>query len=157
MYADDLCLCGSSEDGLQRVMDEIASCITEIERKLENKVDLVDVVALINEKSEKDKANQDKEKIVEDQLKEKQIIDLVKQVETKSVADIVRKQLQDSNISEQNVSKLVNDKIDEIDKHITDKQSREKNVIIFRMEEPNTNLIKERQAKDLEALNEMIE
>ena len=62
MYADDLCLCASSEDGLQRVMDEIASCITEIERKLENKVDLVDVVALINEKSEKDKANQDKEK-----------------------------------------------------------------------------------------------
>ena len=157
MYADDLCLCASSEDGLQRVMDEIASCITEIERKLENKVDLGDVVALINEKSEKDKANQDKEKIVEDQLKEKQIIYLVKQVETKSVADIVRKQLQDSNISEQNVSKLVDDKIDEIDKHITGRQSLEKNVIIFKMEEPNTNLIKERQAKDLEALNEMIE
>ena len=112
------------------------------------------MVALINEKSEKDKANQDKEKIVEDQLKEKQIIDLVKQVETKSVADIVRKQLQDSNISEQNVSKLVDDKIY---KHITDRQSREKSVIIFRMEKPNTNLIKERQAKDLEALNEMIE
>ena len=131
--------------------------LEEIERKLENKVDLGDVVALINKKSEKDKANQDKEKIVEDQLKEKQIIDLVKQVETKSVADIVRKQLQDSNISEQNVSKLVDDKINEIDKHITDRQSREKNVIIFRMEKPNTNLIKERQAKDLEALNEMIE
>ena len=29
MYADDLCLCASSENGLQRVMDEIASCITE--------------------------------------------------------------------------------------------------------------------------------
>ena len=63
---------------------------------------------------------------MEDQLKEKQIIDLVKQVETKSVAYIVRKQLQDSNISEQNVTKLVDDKIDEIDKHITDRQSREK-------------------------------
>ena len=46
----------------------------------------------------------------------------------------------------------------EIDKHmITDRQSLEKNVIIFKMEGPNTNLIKERQAKDLEALNEMIE
>ena len=32
-----------------------------------------------------------------------------------------------------------------------------KAVIIFRMEEPNTNLMNERQAKDLEALNEMIE
>ena len=131
--------------------------LDEIERKLEGKVELGDVVALINEKSEKDKANHDKEKIVEDQLKEKQIIDLVKQVETKSVADIVRKQLQESNISEQNVNKLVDNKIDEIDKHITDRQSRERNVIIFRMEEPNTNLIKERQAKDLETLNEMIE
>ena len=59
--------------------------------------------------------------------------------------------------SEQNVNKLVDNKIDEIDKHITDRQSRERNVIIFRMEEPNTNLIKERQAKDLETLNEMIE
>ena len=34
MYADDLCLCASSEDGLQRVMDEIASCITEYGMKL---------------------------------------------------------------------------------------------------------------------------
>ena len=51
----------------------------------------------------------------------------------------------------------MDDKIDEIDKHITDRQSWEKNVIIFRMEEPNTNLIKERQAKDLETLNGMIE
>ena len=124
--------------------------LDEIEKKLEGKVEIGDVVALINEKSEKDKANHDK-KIVEDQLKEKQIIDLVKQVETKSVADIVRKQLQESNISEQNVNKLVDDK------HITDRQSRERNVISFRMEEPNTNLIKERQAKDLETLNEMIE
>ena len=51
---------------------------------------------------------------------------------------------------------FVDDKIDEIDKHITGRQSRERNVIIFRMEEPNINLIKERQAKDLETLNEMI-
>ena len=34
MYADDLCLCASSEDGLQRVMDEIASCIAEYGMKL---------------------------------------------------------------------------------------------------------------------------
>ena len=87
--------------------------LDEIERKLEDKVEFGDVVALINEKSEKDK-----EKIVEDQLKEKQIIDLVKQVQTKSVPDIVRKRLQESNISEQNVNKLVDHKIDEIDKHI---------------------------------------
>ena len=51
------------------------------------------------------------------------------------------------------IIKLVDNKIDEIDKHITDRQSRERNVIIFRIEEPNTNLIKERQAKDLETLN----
>ena len=37
------------------------------------------------------------------------------------------------------------------------RQSRERNVIIFRMDEPNTTLIKERQAKDLETLKEMIE
>ena len=92
-----------------------------------------------------------------EQLKEKQIIDLVKQVETKSVTDIVKKHLQESSISEQNVNKLVDEKIEEIDKQITDRQSRERNVIIFRMDEPNTNLIKERQAKDLETLKEMIE
>ena len=91
-----------------------------------------------------------------EQLKEKQIIDLVKQVETKSVTDIVKKHLQESSISEQNVNKLVDEKIEEIDKQITDRQSRERNVIIFRMDEPNTNLIKERQAKDLETLKEMI-
>ena len=34
IYADDLCLCTSSEDGLQRVIDEIASCITEYGMKL---------------------------------------------------------------------------------------------------------------------------
>ena len=34
MYAVDLCLCASSEDGLQRVMDEIASCIAEDGMKL---------------------------------------------------------------------------------------------------------------------------
>ena len=34
MYADDLCLCASSEDGLQRVMDEIANCIAEYGMKL---------------------------------------------------------------------------------------------------------------------------
>ena len=92
-----------------------------------------------------------------EQLKKKQIIDLVKQVETKSVTDIVKKHLQESSISEQNVNKLVDEKIEEIDKQITDRQSRERNVIIFRMDEPNTNLIKERQAKDLETLKEMIE
>ena len=51
----------------------------------------------------------------------------------------------------------MDNKIDEIDKHVTDRQSRERNVIIFRMVEPNTNLIKERLAKDLETLNEMRE
>ena len=81
----------------------------------------------------------------------------MKQVETKSVTDIVKKHLQESSISEQNVNKLVDEKIEEIDKQITDRQSRERNVIIFRMDEPNTNLIKERQAKDLETLKEMIE
>ena len=130
--------------------------LESIEKKLEKKVEIQDVVALINEKSEKDKAKHEKDKIVTEQLKEKQIIDLVKQVETKSV-DIVKKHLQESSISEQNVNKLVDEKIEEIDKQITDRQSRERNVIIFRMDEPNTNLIKERQAKDLETLKEMIE
>ena len=131
--------------------------LESIEKKLEKKVEIQDVVALINEKSEKDKAKHKKDKIVTEQLKEKQIIDLVKQVETKSVTDIVKKHLQESSISEQNVNKLVDEKIKEIDKQITDRQSRERNVIIFRIDEPNTNLIKERQAKDLETLKEMIE
>ena len=130
--------------------------LESIEKKLEKKVEIQDVVALINEKSEKDKAKHEKDKIVTEQLKEKQIIDLVKQVETKSVTDIVKKHLQESSISERNVNKLVDEKIEEIDKQITDRQSRERNVIIFRMDEPNTNLIKERQAKDLETLKEMI-
>ena len=34
IYADDLCLCASSEDGLQRVMDEIANSIAEYGMKL---------------------------------------------------------------------------------------------------------------------------
>ena len=71
----------------------------------------------------------------------------------KSVVDIVRKQLQDSNISEQIVSKLVDHKIDEIDKHITDRQKSVKKC--YHIQNGGTKH-KERQAKDLETLSEMI-
>ena len=48
--------------------------LESIEKKLEKKVEIQDVVALINEKSEKDKAKHEKDKIVTEQLKEKQTL-----------------------------------------------------------------------------------
>ena len=45
--------------------------LDEIERKLENKVELGDVIALINEKSEKDQGNHDNEmgaKVIDQKL-----------------------------------------------------------------------------------------
>ena len=126
--------------------------LDEIERKLESKVELGDVVALINEKSEVDKANHDnemgtkvidlklsnyieKEEIVEkfkegstvkvDHAKtsQKDFIDLVnKQVEKKSMADIVRQQLTQP-VSEEDVIKIIQSKVEESEKEVAAQRS----------------------------------
>ena len=122
--------------------------LVEIEEKLERKLEKNDVITIIDEKL-KDKT------ITETKCNEKKIIELVKeQVDSKSFAEIVK---QVDSVNEQKVLQLVDDKFEENEKEVSDRQNREKNVIIFNMEEPITNIIKERQDKDLMVVNEMIE
>ena len=59
------------------------------------------------------------------------------------MAEIVRQQLTQS-VSEEDVIKIIQSKIEESEKKVTDRQSRERNIVVFRMPEPNTNLIKDR-------------
>ena len=59
------------------------------------------------------------------------------------MAEIVRQQLTQS-VSEEDVIKIIQSKIEESEKEVTDRQSRERNIVVFRMPEPNTNLIKDR-------------
>ena len=78
-----------------------------------------------------------------------------KQFQAKTMAEIVKQQM--STVDEEKVVKLVESKVEEKENDISERQNREKNVIIFKLQEPNTNIITERQAKDLENVNAMID
>lgn len=54
------------------------------------------------------------------------------------------------------MSQLVNDRFDESTSEIRDRQNRERNVVIFKLSEPVTNIISERQNKDLTSVQDMI-
>ena len=98
----------------------------------------------LNERNQKDNSN------------EEQIIEQVnKQFQAKTMAEIVKQQM--STVDEEKVVKLVESKVEEKENDISERQHREKNVIIFKLQEPNTNIITERQAKDLENVNAMID
>ena len=78
-----------------------------------------------------------------------------KQVKAKTIAEIVKQQM--STVDDEKFAKLVEDKVDEKEHEILERQNREKNVIIFKLNEPNTNIIAERQAIDLDSVNKMID
>ena len=77
-----------------------------------------------------------------------------KQVKAKTIAEIVKQQM--SIVDDKRLAKLVGDKVEE--KHeILERQNREKNIIIFKLNKPYTNIIAERQAIDLDSVNKMID
>ena len=55
------------------------------------------------------------------------------------------------------MSAEIQDKVDEKEHEILERQNRENNVIIFKLNEPNTNIIAERQGIDLDSVNKMID
>ena len=120
--------------------------------KLE-KLDKEEVVALIEEKQEREN------KVVTKQ-QEKQIMDFVKkgmETKTKSLADIVKEQLPKDSVNKDDIRVIIDGKFEENEKLASDRQSRERNIVIFKMDEPQTNLVIERQAKDKEVVKGMIE
>ena len=76
--------------------------------------------------------------------------------EKKSMAENVRQQLTQP-VSEEDVIKIIQSKVEESEKEVADRQSRERNIVVFGMPEPNTNLIKDRQKKDLETIDGIIQ
>ena len=122
-----------------------------IEQKLSNFLEKGEIVQLIEEKL-KDKTGHG-----ETQTSQTDLIELVnKQVEAKSMAEIVKQQFSNS-VNEQDMLKLIGDKVEESEKDMAERQNRERNIVIFKLPEPNSNLTTERKTKDLENINEMIE
>ena len=110
-----------------------------------------EIVQLIEEKL-KDKSGHE-----EIQTSHTDLIELVnKQVEKKSIAEIVKQQLSNT-VTEQDMRKLIEDKFEESEKDASERQNRERNIIIFKLPEPNTNLTTEKKTKDLENINKMID
>ena len=71
------------------------------------------------------------------------------------MAEIVKQQFSNS-VTEQDMNKLIEDKFEESEKDVSERQNRERNIVIFKLPEPNTNLTKEKKTKDLEN-NKMID
>ena len=72
------------------------------------------------------------------------------------MAEIVRQQ-RTQPVSEEDVIKIIQSKVEESEKEVADRQSRERNIVVFGMPEPNTNLIKDRQKKDFETIDGIIQ
>ena len=72
------------------------------------------------------------------------------------MAEIVKQQLTQP-VSEEDVIKIIQSKVEESEKEVADRQSRERNIVVYGMPEPNTNLIKDRQKKDLETIDGIIQ
>ena len=68
------------------------------------------------------------------------------------MAEIVKQQFSNT-VTEQDMRKL----IEESEKYVSERQNRERNIVIFKLPEPNTNLTTERKTKDLENINKMID
>ena len=79
------------------------------------------------------------------------------ETKTKSLADIVKEQLPKDSVNKDDIRVIIDGKIEENEKLASDRQSRERNIVIFKMDELQTNLVIERQAKDKKVVKGMIE
>ena len=130
----------------QEQFDKYKARLETVEQKVSNFLDKDEIVILVEEKLNKMNQN--------DNSNEEQIIEQVnKQFQAKTMAKIVKQQM--PTVDEEKVVKLVESKVEEKENDISERQNSEKNVIIFKLQEPNTNIITERQAKDLENVNAM--
>lgn len=96
------------------------------------------------------------EELIETKCSLEQIEDLVEAKFKRLIAD--KTQLlpnNDSNI-QGNVEELVTNKIAENEKDILERKSRERNTIFFNLQEPNTNVIAERETADRELIGKVL-
>ena len=68
------------------------------------------------------------------------------------MAEIVKQQFSNS-VTEQDMC----NKFEESEKDVSERQNRERNIVIFKLPEPNANLTTERKTKDLENINKIID
>ena len=113
---------------------------SDLETKFENKI--TDVEQKVNTKCSK----QEVEKIVSDKLET---------FEVKNDKDEMEKMVQNT-VTDMVDTKIVN-KIAESERELADRQSRQKNVIIFKAKESNTNLIDERTKSDKELISKIVD
>ena len=107
----------------------------DIEKKIENK--FVEVEDKLETKCTKNEV----EKIIEDKIKT---------LPMNNGGDEMKKMVQTT------VTNIVDTKIAESEKEMGDRQSREKNFILFKAAEPKTNIIDERVAADKELIGKII-
>ena len=113
---------------------------SDLETKFENKI--TDVDQKVNTKCSKEEV----EKIVSDKLET---------FEVKNDKDEMEKNVQNT-VTDMVDTKIVN-KIAESKRELADRQSRQKNVIICKAKESNTNLIEERTKSDKELISKIID
>ena len=135
------------EKRCQEHFDKYKARLEIVEQKVSQRLDKDEVCQLIEEKLKDKKDNKSNQKVIIEEVK--------KQVKAKTMAEIVKQQM--STVDDEKFAKLVEDKVDEKEHEILERQNREKNVIIFKLNEPNTNIIAERQAIDLDSVNKMID
>ncbi len=129
--------------------------IEKIEEKLAKKLERNEIIDIIKRELNS-KTNDATER------SEKQIIEIVNKQVTEKVKDISESTYSDAvkETVESTVSKLFDTKIDnkiaESEKEIVDRQGRERNIIIFNIDEPNTNLIDDRVQADKETIEKVI-
>lgn len=139
---------------VKKVLEKVrtdAKCEEVKVKKIEDTVN----TEIQNSEEEVEKLITDKLKQSEDKLKS----EVIKEVKSKTMAEVVRDQMlqQTNTVNEDTVSKLVTEKIVENEREMLDRQSREKNVIIFKLEEPASNLIDERHTQDLNNLKQIVD
>ena len=109
---------------VRSILKNTAKNLEQIEKVLQSKLDKEEVVALIEEKQERDN------KVVTNQ-QEKQIMAFVKkgmETKTKSLADIVKEQLLKGSVNKDDIRVIIDGKFEENEKLASDRQSRERNI-----------------------------
>ena len=151
-------ICGCNKR-CQEHFEKYSKKLEQIEKVLQSKLNKEEVVALIEEKQELDN------KVVTKQQK-KQIMDFVNSLVSTGdtgpqppllPSDIVKEQLPKDSVNKDDIRVIIDGEFEENEKLASDRQSRERNIVIFRMDEPQTNLVIERQAKDKEVVKGVID
>lgn len=153
---------------LAKSVDTINKTVVKMEKDLETKCDETQVKKTIQEQMEKAQIKQQLEEkcgvqqvkeIVEEQLERKSIREETDwRPEKQEVQEIIRKELEDAQQTTQKAEgNSLPDAVDEAMKEVNERKVREKNAVILRVPEANTNVKEERIKSDKEFFHRLAE